>query len=31
MVLIQIMFFFDSHVRGISMTVGMMIFSIGGG
>lgn len=27
-VLIQIMLFFDSHVRGMSITVGIIIFSI---
>lgn len=29
--LIQIIFFFDSHVRGISMIVGIINFSIVGG
>lgn len=30
-VLIQTMLFFDSHVRGISIAVGIIIFSIGEG
>lgn len=30
-VLIQIMLFFDNHVKGISIIVGIMIFSIVGG
>ena len=30
MVLIKIMFFFDSHVSGIRITVGIIIFSIEG-